>query len=84
MCWPSICEGDDTFDIVFRYPSQVDLLKLASISSDNSKAIDFVNSLFVDFVNKPELIDEDGKGIDYKDFGRPYGLRWLTANHNPW
>ena len=77
---PSMCEGDDTFSIVFRYPTQVDLLKLASIA-DNGEAITFVNGLFKEFVNKPTLEDEDGKEIDYTSFAdlMGYGGEQLTS-----
>lgn len=77
---PSICEGDDTFSIVFRYPSQVDILKLTAVR-DNGEAIAFVNSLFKEFQNKPVLEDEDGKEIAYETFAdlMNYGGAQLTT-----
>ncbi len=77
---PSICEGDDKFTLVFRYPSQLDLMQLAGISS-NADIISFINSLFVEFKDKPELVDEDGKEIEYSDFAEMmgYGGQGLTS-----
>jgi len=65
---PSICKGsEDKFSLVFRYPSQVDLLKLADLR-DNGQIVAFIDGLFVEFDNKPEILDEDGKAIDFKSF----------------
>lgn len=63
---PSICSYKEKFKIVLRYPNQFDLVK---ILSDNtySNILNVACELFLRFENKPQLVNEDGREIDYEN-----------------
>ncbi|PNX49893.1 MAG: hypothetical protein BV457_00200 [Thermoplasmata archaeon M9B1D] len=66
---PSICKDNDKFKIIFRYPNQFDSTKLLLTSENHHESVlKIACDLFLRFENKPQLINEDGKEIDYENF----------------
>lgn len=74
---PSVCaELEGEFALTFRQPTQQDILNWVTITKVED-IIKCMNELFIDFENKPELEDENGKALKYKT------LEEMFAYNNP-
>lgn len=63
---PSICEQlEGEFALIFRQPTQADVVDFMSITSAK-EILNVMDSLFIEFENKPELEDEKGEVIEYE------------------
>lgn len=63
---PSICEQlEGEFALIFRQPTQADVIEFATVQT-SKEILDVMNSLFIEFENKPEIEDENGDLIEYE------------------
>lgn len=69
----TIGKKDNKFGIKFRQPTYIEFLEFQKIKNAED-VIKIVDMLFIDFINKPKLIDENKKEIEYNSLEEFYSL----------
>lgn len=59
-------QGKEEFGFKFKQPEYKDIVKLGNCNSDE-EFIEVVNNLFIEFINKPIVKDEDKNILEFKD-----------------